>query len=230
MQGEYKELSVLEHMQAHFYVLKNCEDVNPWVEEHMDELLRQSSRNVEKRHQEQFATWFEKRVTQLRKENDERAHDQLFSLARGPDRRVTFYKGYITKGFRFHTKERELSLKTQNSGVIVKGDELTGSVDYYGVIKDIIELEYFGENRVVLYRCDWFDVPPQGRNQTRGYNKDDFGFITLDMTRICYQNEPFVLASQADQVYYVKGIKNSSWHTVVKVKPRNLYDVPELEK
>ncbi|XP_038721657.1 uncharacterized protein LOC120013795 [Tripterygium wilfordii] len=135
-----------------------------WVEEHMDDPVRQSSRNVEKRHQEQFATWFEKRVTQLRKDKDEGAHDQLFSLARGPDRRVTFYKGYITKGFRFHTKESELSLRSQNSGVIVKGDELIGSVDYYGVIKDIIELEYLGENRVVLYRCDWFDVLPQGRN------------------------------------------------------------------
>ena len=50
-------------------------------------------------------------------------NSQLLSLARGPDRRANYYKGYITRGFRFHNQEREVHLKTQNSGVIVKGDE-----------------------------------------------------------------------------------------------------------
>ena len=29
----YDELSSNEHMQAHFYVLQNCEEVKPWIKE-----------------------------------------------------------------------------------------------------------------------------------------------------------------------------------------------------
>ena len=60
--GEYKELDILEHTEAQFYVLKNCEEVQPWVDEHITELSRQNSRNLEKRHKEQFVKWFEKQV------------------------------------------------------------------------------------------------------------------------------------------------------------------------
>ena len=37
---EYKELDILEHTEAQFYVLKNCEEVQPWVDEHIVELSR----------------------------------------------------------------------------------------------------------------------------------------------------------------------------------------------
>ena len=60
--GEYKELDILEHREAQFYVLNNCEEVQPWVDEHITELSRQNSRNLEKRHKEQFVKWFEKQV------------------------------------------------------------------------------------------------------------------------------------------------------------------------
>jgi len=37
---------------------------------------------------------------------------------------------------------------------IFKGDENTGNLDYFGVLIDIIELNYFGGNNVVLFKCD----------------------------------------------------------------------------
>ena len=55
-------------------------------------------------------------------------------------------------------------LKTQNRGVVVKGDESTGYIDWFGVIKKIIALDYLVSNEVILFKCDWFEVPPQGRN------------------------------------------------------------------
>lgn len=61
--GDYKLLDFKEHKQAHFYVLKNCEEVNAWVEEHFEELSRESTYNVERRHKEQFIKWFESRVS-----------------------------------------------------------------------------------------------------------------------------------------------------------------------
>ena len=112
----------------------------------------------------------------------------------------------------------------------MKGDEHTGNMDYYGKIVEIIKLDYLGKNRVILLKCDWYEVPSQGRHQTRGYKKDKHGFITLDTMRTQYTDEPFVLASQAEQVYYVKDVNNSNWQTVVKVQPRNVYDIPEVYK
>ena len=39
-------------------------------------------------------------------------------------------------------------LKNQNSGVAVKGDESTGYIDWFCVIKKIIALDYLGSNEV----------------------------------------------------------------------------------
>ncbi|KAK8628908.1 hypothetical protein V6N13_009488 [Hibiscus sabdariffa] len=88
---------------------------------------------------------------------------QLFNLACGPDKRIFRYTSYLINGWRFNTKERDLQLKSQNSGVFVKGDKST---------------------------------------------------------------EPYVLASQAEQVYYVKDIKDLNWQVAVKTKPCDLYDLP----
>ena len=42
----------------------------------------------------------------------------ILSLLSGPSTSVTYYKGYIINGFRFHTREREKEKKIQNSGVL----------------------------------------------------------------------------------------------------------------
>ena len=55
-------------------------------------------------------------------------------------------------------------LKTKNNSVVVKGEESTRYIDWFGVIKKIIALEYLGSKEVILFKCDWFEVPPQGRN------------------------------------------------------------------
>jgi len=49
-------------------------------------------------------------------------------------------------------------------------------------------------------------------NKGRGYNKDRFGVIDIDTTRYRYKNEPYILAAQAELVFYV-----------------NLVNKPELE-
>ena len=78
----------------------------------------------------------------------------MLSLARGPERHVTSYSGYFVNGFRFHTKQREDSKRTQNSGVVVKGEFQSSNIPYYGSLTDIIELRYTEGIRVVLFMCD----------------------------------------------------------------------------
>ena len=115
-----------------------------------------------------------------------------------------------------------MHLKSQNSGVLVKGDEIIGNLDYFGVLIDIIELSYSGGNNVVLFKCDWWDV-----SSKRGHSINKYGFFLINSNCKMRTNEPYVLASQAQQVYYVKDTKDPNWLVVVKTKPRDLYDVPE---
>ncbi|CAN1271824.1 hypothetical protein LINPERPRIM_LOCUS14322 [Linum perenne] len=105
--------------------------------------------------------------------------EDLLSLSRGPSTSALCYKGYIINGYCFHTKDHEKTLKTQNSGVIVIGDDGVGvdTIDYYGVLREIIELKYLGGRRVVLFRCDWCDV----YDKTRGMQVDEYGFVCVNL-------------------------------------------------
>ncbi len=114
--------------------------------------------------------------------------------------------------------------------MVVKGDERTSCIDWFGVIQKIIALDYLGSQEVVLFKCDWFEVPPPGRNQSRGYKKDEYGFISVDITRLQYKDDPFILGIQAEQVYYAKDVKNQNWCSVIKMKPRNLFAMPNREQ
>ena len=82
---------------------------------------------------------------------------------------MTSYKGYIVNGFRFHTRDHEQEMNTQNSGVFVKGETnsyasvkdnnpIVGNIDYFGVLLEIIELHYLDGHRVFMFKCDWRDV------------------------------------------------------------------------
>ncbi|KAJ9561963.1 hypothetical protein OSB04_007123 [Centaurea solstitialis] len=73
------------------------------------------------------------------------------------------------------------------------------AVDYYGLLEEVLEIEYHGYGLgrciVPIFKCTWFDT---------------------------VNDNPFILASQAEQVYYVPYPSNSlkdSW-SVVKTKPR----------
>uniref|UniRef100_A0A3Q7IG61 DUF4216 domain-containing protein n=2 Tax=Solanum lycopersicum TaxID=4081 RepID=A0A3Q7IG61_SOLLC len=225
--GSCTNLNTLEINQAHFYILQNCKEVRPWIEEHLEILTKENNRNVAKRHKEEFPLWFEKKVIQLKENGDNRITEELLILARPSDRRVFCYSGYILNGSRFRTMESELGLKTQNSGVVVKSDEHTGNIDYFGRIRRILEIQYMNNKSVMLFQCDWFEVPTQGRSQSRGYKKDEYGFVCVDITRLHYTSDPFILGSQAQSVYYVKHGQSEKWHSVIRVRPQHLYDLPE---
>lgn len=153
---------------------------------------------------------------------DESISKSLLNLAQGADRRVYRYTGYLLNGWRFNTKERDKQLKSQNSGVFVRGDENTGNKEYFGVLTDIIQLDYPGGNSVILFECDWWDVDRKGK----GIKEDRYGFTLININGKLKTNEPYVLATQVEQVYYVKDTKDPNWQVVVKTKPRDLYDLP----
>ena len=156
-----------------------------------------------------------------------RISDTLYALSRGPHHHVRVFNRSFINGFYFRTASIEGSLNTQNSGVAVKGTDSSASMEWYGVIKKILTLDFPGEKEVVLFQCDWYDVPAPSKNKGRGYRKDQYGIVDVDTTRFRYLNDPYILGTQAEQLFYVKGAKKSEWSSIVRLKPRNLFSMPE---
>jgi len=143
----------------------------------------------------------------------------LKALFHGPNSMAKRMKAFTINGYRFHTEGRDKSKTTQNYGVMVEAE----GKPYYGKITDIIELDYFSECKVVLFRCDWVDV-----NSSRGRKEDKRGFTLLNFAHKiprgnALKDDPYILSSQASQVFYVEDEKDKGWSHVVKVKPRDSY-------
>ena len=92
--------------------------------------------------------------------------------------------------------------------------------DYYGILQEVIRIEYLRESlkQCVLYRLDWFDNTPRGTRCPKLCP-----FVEVNATRKYRKYDPFIFASSATQVVYMKypnGIRDkSNWWVVVPNKP-----------
>ena len=59
------------------------------------------------------------------------------------------------------------------------------NIDYYGILTDVLELQYLGGKRVVLFHCKWFDV----YDNTRGIKTDEYGFASINCKQRLKTNE-----------------------------------------
>lgn len=120
------------------------------------------------------------------------ATDQFYSLACGPYPVVYSYSGCNVNGVRYHVRTRDKNLKTQNSGVMVPGQHGGVDVDFYGVLSNVVELNYISRNWVILFKCDWFDTDFNKKRIQKDYH-----LTSINASRMRYKNDPFVLAMQA---------------------------------
>ena len=67
---------------------------------------------------------------------------------------------------------------------------------YFGVIQQIWELDY-NEFKVPVFNCKWI-------NANIGVHQDQLGFTLVDLNKVAYMDEPFIMAEQARQVFYVE--------------------------
>lgn len=157
------------------------------------------------------------------------------ALSMGPNRTMREYKQLVINGYRFNIHSRSVNMATQNSGVMLSAttgcyassrdsQPRTEDLNYYGVVEKIVILDYYFKGRIALMKCDWFDTLSQS-----GMKTDECGFTLVNMQRYLRTEEPYILASQASQVFYVSDPLEPQWGVVVRMVPRHIFDDTEVD-
>lgn len=183
---------------------------------------------IEVEHNRTFIDWFKNYVTNELMQNNGSISDRVKWLSRGPDSFVYSYKCYLINGYTFYTKEHDATSTMQNSGVSITAtalhqssndeDPVLASTTYFGRIANIWELDYVGF-RVPVFDCLWV-------NNVGGVHVEDSGFIRVDLAKVGYKDDSFIMATQVQQVFYVTDPVDKKWSIVVMSnKLNNSYQV-----
>ncbi|XP_062145091.1 uncharacterized protein LOC133852365 [Alnus glutinosa] len=214
--------------QIHRYIVFNSEEFHNLRTMHKDALRRSCTRGritealIEAQHHEQFCEWYRAYVDGLDDQRREELGHKLVMRCRGLKETAVKYNRYVVNGKLFRTLAHDVGRRTQNSGVCVPTVE---GETYYGQLTDIFEVEYYDRTTYVLFKCNWADP-----TMDRGFTIDEYGLVFVNFNHLVHrgeqiQDEPYVLTSQVDQVFYVEDGRNPNWVCAVRTKPRNVYDV-----
>ncbi|KAK1678990.1 hypothetical protein QYE76_039838 [Lolium multiflorum] len=166
---------------------------------------QQRLKDPDNRHPE----WFQGRASYaLTKEEKviffECLRNQLYMLAKTPSSTITTFQGYEINGNTFYTIAQDKKSTNQNSGVRFDAATENGQkVTYYGYIEEIWELDYGPSFKVPLFRCKWFKLTGGGVKMDQQY-----GMTMVDFNNLGYLDEPFVLAKDVAQVFYLKDMSS----------------------
>nr|AAT58820.1 unknown protein [Oryza sativa Japonica Group] len=201
------------YAQAHYAVLQHMAEVGPYFEEHLakirDENLGRSDAWINREHNSRFNEWFKNRVTM----STDVPNEAVQLLGMGPSWTIDTWQGYDINGYTFYTIKQDDKSTVQNSSVRIDAfQDQVGSNTYYGRIEEIWELNYV-KFKVPLFRCRWV-------NPRTGVKADKEGFTLVDLSKVGYADEPFVLAKQVEQIFYIKDHSNKKMHIVRDGKRR----------
>ena len=95
-------------------------------------------------------------------------------------------------------------------------------VSYYGRVTEIILVD---DNvfYVPLFRCQWA-VRGNGVKM-----EDGFTLVNLNQSQVLFNRDPYILASQAKQVFYSREDDTSSWYIILKGPSRRYSEADEEE-
>ncbi|XP_015694618.1 uncharacterized protein LOC102699601 [Oryza brachyantha] len=222
------------YAQAHFAVLQHMAEVTPYFEEHLEKVqlenMGRSDTWINREHSTRFIEWFKNRIARL----TDGPSELLQRLARGPCWDVDTWQGYDINGYTFYTTTQDEKSTVQNSSIRIDAyQDQSGSNICYGRIQQIWELNYVNF-KVSLFRCTWVNI-------RTGVKVDKEGFTLIDLAKIGYVDEPFVLAKQVQQIFYVQdpankrrivGVDNvvdeEEYNKSLHVRPQiNIEDNPE---
>ncbi|KAL6185090.1 hypothetical protein ACLB2K_041225 [Fragaria x ananassa] len=227
-QGKLKPLSSSMLDIAHRFVWTNTSEIDPWREMHREQLkcsdtrLEHDEKLLEQRHLDTFSGWIARKV----KFGDSTGMSDIVKwIACRPKADVISHTGFIINGNQFQTKAIETT--TQNSGVFVEADTICRAsakdnlqkmdrVSYYGVIRDIILLDY-RKFKICLFDCYWANIG------TGVKVEDGFTLVNLHKGQHQFDRDPFIFASQAKQMFYSRESDTLNWHVVLRAPRRGFF-------
>ncbi|GJX14287.1 putative transposon, En/Spm-like protein [Tanacetum coccineum] len=179
---------------------------------------------LENEHNKSFAKWLCEEVERELAIDKESVSETVRWISYGPRTTVVKYDAYNINGYTFRTKCHDGKVY-QNSGVSVEVIDLhiskevatTRQAYYYGVLQEIRVLDYCF-SQIPLFKCGWVN------HKSSGVKLDKLGYTLVDLNNLGHKVDPFVLASQELQVFYVKDPVDKKLTIVFKTPPKNYKD------
>ncbi|KAK1681203.1 hypothetical protein QYE76_042051 [Lolium multiflorum] len=199
---------IADFERANLVALQHIDVVDPWVVEHKtfiaktysDQGKQRTDGDIIKEHNSTFTRWFKDKMLTYPIDEDSSAEEKLIlALSQGAEHNLMTFQAYDINGYTFYTEEKDMKSDYQNSGVTM--ESYTGDIKqrYYGKIEEIWELSYAGEN-VPMFRVRW----------AKNVVKEDRHFTTMVIpeakiagAKVTAKYEPWVLASQVDQCFFI---------------------------
>ena len=159
------------------------------------------------------------------REDGQAVDDALYSLALGPDTRVRHYESCVVGDVRYNTLARDEGRKTQNSAIMSTDTYDKETTEMYANITDIIQLQYissFEDHRcVVLLCCRWYNL----FSRIAKPRADDY-FKSINVKAAYQTNEPFILANQATQIFFLEDTfaRSDDWRVLQRFEQRNSFN------
>ncbi|GKD84813.1 putative transposase-associated domain-containing protein [Tanacetum coccineum] len=135
-------------------------------------------------------------------------HKQVLKIE-NPGKRIEFLENKHSKSFAKWLREeveRELTINKESVSEIVRWIS-------YGPRVTVVKV-----GQIPLFKCDWVN------HKYGGVKCDKLGYTLVDLNNLGCKVDPFVLASQALQVFYVKGPVDKKLSIVFKIPPKNYKD------
>ncbi|XP_056697520.1 uncharacterized protein [Spinacia oleracea] len=212
--------------KAHSYILHNEDEVAPYVERHMRHLRKYNPRanpkSLAEKQSKSFIVWFKDEVIRELEDPSVVVSDRVKSLAFGPNFSATYYSGYVINGCTFYTRFQDDISTMQNSGVTLESEAIhfasakdknpvCATMRYYGVIEEIWELHY-SKFSIPVFKCQWFD--------SNGVVESSLGQIFVNLKKTGHKEDPFILANQARQIFYMNDPSDKRMAAVITPRSR----------
>ncbi|KAL5712054.1 hypothetical protein ACHQM5_014261 [Ranunculus cassubicifolius] len=154
-------------------------------------------------------------VLQQQPDYDDTHNTEMMRIVDGSDYTVDSYNRFQCNGYSFSTVAYDGNKLVQNSGVSMKAYNSHGVLTtYYGVINGIFYLNYHA-NTIAVFYCDW-----ESSEDKTAFKVDPLSkLVMVNLKKVLPGDNinagPFILASQASQVFYCNDSKFEGWSVVI---------------
>jgi hypothetical protein len=189
------------------------------------QMLRSSNPNkfkdrITREHQNNFGSWLRIQIMDQDAgvqpvDTNPNDIEMLQILANGSSTMIHRYTSYDINGYTFYTRAQDNKKTNQNNDVRTDAYDSDGNrANYYRFIEEIRELKYRENLKVPLFRCQRIKLP-------NGVKTDKYGITNVNFRFLSYREQPFVLAKDVTQVFYVKDpdlANREEYHIVLQGK------------